>query len=423
MRSKQIFGCIGYPLAHSFSAKIHAKLTEAPYTLMPIAPDTLQAFMQAKAFSGINVTIPYKSAVLPYLDELSDEAKAIGAVNTILNRDGKLIGYNSDVHGFVALLQKSGVSVKDKKVAVLGTGGTSKTVCHVLRNMGADEILVVSRTPSDEQIGYQQLTDACKHIDIIINTTPVGMFPNSEEMPLALDAFSSLSAVIDVVYNPLSTKLVAKAREKGILAIGGLYMLVAQAVKAAEWFGYAECTDESIDAIYHNILQNMTNIVLIGMPSCGKSSVGQEIALKTGRTFYDVDQMIEAEVGISCADYIRLHGEATFREIESAMIDKLSLMSHAVIATGGGCVTRLCNMEKLKQNGFLYFLNKPLSMLFSSDDRPLTATPQQLSCIYAERFPLYQQYADRTISTSSTEIMVNFICQEIEQNKAKREWL
>lgn len=353
--------------------------------------------MRAHDFRAINVTIPYKETVIPYLDEISETAKSIGAVNTIVNKGGKLYGYNTDFYGMTALLEKNNIILKDKKVVILGSGGTSKTSLAVSQALGAGEIIRVSRTGNENSLTYEELYKNHTDADIIINTTPVGMFPNIFASPIDLEQFISLSGVIDAVYNPLTTVLVSQAKKRGIKADCGLYMLTAQAVKAYEFFMEKEADTALTDRIFSEVLSLKKNIVLTGMPGSGKSTTGKIIAKNLGREFIDTDDEIVKAAGMEIPEYFRLYGEKKFRELEAQVIKCVSAKSGVVIATGGGAVLNSENIDALKMNGTVYFLDRQLSDLLPTEDRPLASSAEAIKQRYEERYDIYTATADEII--------------------------
>jgi len=391
------YGCIGEKLGHSFSKIIHSKLMDYNYELCEIPKGKLADFMNKKEFKAINVTIPYKQDVIPFLDEIDETALKIGTVNTIVNNDGKLFGYNTDFLGLIALIDFAGISVKDKKVLILGSGGTSKTAFAVAEYLGAKEIYRLSRNSGDAVITYSQAEKLHSDAEIIINTTPCGMYPNIKGTALDIDKFPSVSGVVDAVYNPLCSELVRKAKKKGITAIGGLYMLVAQAVYAAEKFKGIKINESEIDRIYNEILRDKQNIVLIGMPSSGKTALGKIIAEKTGKKFIDTDALIIEKYG-NIPDIFKDKGEEYFRELESKVITEVSVLQSSVIATGGGAILNPENTDLLKANGILIFIDRPLDMLITTDDRPLSSNREQLKKRYEERYDIYCRSADYIIN-------------------------
>ena len=398
-----IYGCIGEHLGHSFSREIHGKLADYPYALMEIAPENLGAFMTERPFSAINVTIPYKTAVIPYLAEIDGQAAAIGAVNTIVNRGGKLQGYNTDFYGMTALIEKAGVAVSGKKTLILGTGGTSLTAAAVAKALGAREILKVSRTGKDGAVTYEEAYARHADAEILINTTPCGMFPRGG-LPIAPERFPHLSGVIDAVYNPLRTELIRRARALGVPAAGGLYMLVMQAVRAYEIFTGQKCPSDKAEAVYREIAASKENIVLIGMPGSGKSTVGKLLAARLGRPFIDTDKRIVEKTGKEIPLIFEEVGEPGFRDIESEVIREVSTETGAIIATGGGAILRAENVDALRANGRLYFRDRPLENLKATASRPLSSTREALTALYEARLPLYKAAADETISdTASAE--------------------
>ena len=397
------YGCIGEHLGHSFSKEIHNALAPYEYEICEIAREKLDRFMEEHDFSAINVTIPYKEAVIPHLYYISDTAKSIGAVNTIVNRDGKLYGYNTDHYGMSALIRKMGLDISGKKVAVLGTGGTSKTACAVAKDMGASEIIRTSRNGKEGAITYENFYEKHSDTEVIINTTPVGMFPHPDGIPIDLDRLPNLVGVVDAVYNPLRTRLVSEAKKRGILAEGGLYMLVAQAVRASEIFIDTEYSEADTERVYKKILSEKENIVLVGMPGSGKSTVGALLSEKLSRPFFDTDQLIEEETGMKIPDIFAEKGEAGFRDIEEKVIrERVLSLGGAVIATGGGAVLREENVAALRQNGKLFFLDRPLGELIPTDDRPLASTADAIKKRYEERYPLYCSVCDVRIDGGRT---------------------
>ena len=400
-----MYGCIAEHLGHSFSALIHARLADYHYELCELTPCEVDGFMRAREFRAINVTIPYKQTVIPYLDEVDEIARRIGAVNTIVNREGRLYGYNTDFAGMCALIERMGLDLTGKKVAILGTGGTSRTARAVAEHLGAAQILVVSRRAGDGVIDYATLNAAHTDTEILINTTPVGMYPNIEGTPVEPEIFTSLCGVVDAVYNPLSTVLVSRARAMGIPAEGGLYMLVAQAAFAGEHFLGTRVPREKIDEVYFDILQQKRNIVLIGMPGCGKSTLGRMLAERLGREFVDSDEAIVLRDGRPIPEIFASQGEAAFRDVESAVIrEEIAPRGGCVVATGGGAVLREENVFCLKQNGILIFLDRPLDQIAATGDRPLSRDRDMLEARYRERYPKYCGCADVKLSIGSDAV-------------------
>ncbi|MBQ3084936.1 MAG: shikimate dehydrogenase [Clostridia bacterium] len=395
------YGCIGEKLGHSFSKEIHNRLADYPYELKELRPEEIDSFMRNHDFCAINVTIPYKQTVIPYLDSISPQAEAIGAVNTIVNRGGKLYGYNTDFFGMRALILRAGIEVASKKVLILGSGGTSKTARAVAADLKAREVLVVSRTGKDG-ITYEQAYADHTDAEIIINTTPCGMFPKIHAAPIDLDRFSNAEGVIDAVYNPLRTELILQAQERRIPAAGGLYMLVAQAAFAVEFFLDTKVSSEKIESVFREIDRSKKNIVLSGMPGCGKSTVGRILSSRLGMAFFDTDALITERAGKSPSELITERGEAAFRDLESQVIaEQVAPMNGSVIATGGGAILRDENVRNLKKNGYIVFLDRPLDELAMSDDRPLSSNRTLLEQRYRERYQRYCDTADQIISPAS----------------------
>lgn len=404
------YGCIGKKLTHSFSKEIHAKLFSYKYDLKELTEDELKVFMSEKNFKAINVTIPYKKDVIPYLYYVDPMALKIGAVNTIVNKDGKLYGYNTDFKGMTALILKNGIEIKDKKVLILGGGGTSATADAVASSLGAKEILRVSRSKKSGFVTYDEVYKNHLDANIIINTTPVGMYPNIDASPIDLERFSDLQGVVDAVYNPLCTALVSKALSLGIKAVCGLYMLVAQAVYAAEKFTNTEISTPKIDSVYKEILLSKKNIVLIGMPSSGKSTIGKKLSDILGMSFVDTDELIVKNAGREIPKIIENDGEAYFRDLESKAVLEAAAKQNTVIATGGGAVLREKNIEFLKMNGRIYFLDRPLNKLLVTSDRPLSNDIEKLKKRYDERYDIYCDLADKRIEcVDEIEININAV--------------
>lgn len=407
------YGCIGERLTHSFSKIIHGQLAEYPYELREIPMGELDTFMTARNFKAINVTIPYKQDVIPYLHEVEEMAAAIGAVNTIVNRGGLLYGYNTDFGGMVALIHHIGLDLMGKKVLILGSGGTSRTAMAVAKHLGAGEVYTVSRTGKGGSLTYEEVERAHLDAQILINTTPRGMFSRQSGMPIDPALFSHLAGAVDAVYNPLRTEFILAARKMGARAAGGLYMLVAQAVLASEIFLHAHYPEGTIEAIYRRIKSGKENIVLTGMPGSGKSTVGKLLAEKLGRPYFDVDEQITEKIGKTPAELISAEGETAFRDIESEVIRGLAMETGAVIATGGGAVLRRENVDALRMNGKVFFLDRPVELLLPTEDRPLSSTKEAILARYNERYDRYVATADVVIANDGTPQMA---AQLVERN-------
>ena len=402
-------GLLGRKLGHSYSPQIHALLGNYSYQLFEKEPEEIGDFLKNGDFTGLNVTIPYKKEVIPFLDELSPAAARLGAVNTIVRRDGKLIGHNTDYFGFRRLVQESGLQVAEKKVLVLGSGGASSTAVAVLQELGA-KVTVISRSGENNYENLDRHADAA----VIVNTTPVGMYPNTGKSALSLEGFPRLEGVLDAVYNPARTQILLDAERRGLAAVNGLWMLVAQAKESAEWFTGEEIPDSRIAKIHHTLRLQMENIILIGMPGCGKTAVGQQIAQKLGKKFVDADESLEARVCRKITDIIPNDGEAAFREMESETLAELGKQSGLVIATGGGCVTQPQNYPLLHQNGTIFWLKRELDKL-PTDGRPLSQKGTLVQ-MYEARMPLYLRFADAAISNDgSIAETASAICRKLEE--------
>lgn len=395
------YGCIGKKLAHSFSKEIHSKLADYQYELIELDESEIESFFCEKNFNAINVTIPYKQTVIPYLDSLSDVAKRIGAVNTIINKNGRLYGFNTDYYGMKALIEKIGIEPKNKKVLILGTGGTSKTARVLTEDMGASEVITVSRNKSENYITYEEAIKHHSDAEVIINTTPSGMYPDCDSQPIDIDEFKNLEGVVDAVYNPLCTNLVLKAKEKGIKAEGGLYMLVMQAVVAVEKFLDNNIPQTVAKNVFASVLASKENIVLTGMPGSGKSTVGKLLDID-GFVFVDTDEEIEKRCGCKIKELINLKGEKYFRDIETEVIKDISSKGCRIISTGGGAVLREENVRYLKRNGKLFFLNADFGRLLPTDSRPLSDTADKLKKLYDERIDIYKSTADVVVPDMAT---------------------
>lgn len=386
-------GLVGRKLGHSYSPAIHTHLGDYEYALYEKEPEALETFLRSGDWDGLNVTMPYKQAVIPFLDHVSATARELGAVNTIVRRDGKLFGYNTDYWGFHSMLAKSGLSPAGKKCLVLGSGGASRVVQAVFKNADA-RVVVISRSGENNYQNLHLHRDAA----ILVNTTPVGMYPHTGVSPVDLDLFPQLEGVLDVVYNPERTRLLLDAEKRGIVAENGLWMLISQAIYAAIRFTGKSASSKSIEEIHSILKAQMENIILIGMPGCGKTTVGRLLAQKIGKHFVDTDAEIEKMAKKNIPAIFAEDGEDTFRAYETKVLEELGKQSGLVIATGGGCVTKEENYPLLHQNGAIIWLQRELHKL-PTDGRPLSA---DLDAMYQVRHPLYAHFADRIIDNNGT---------------------
>ena len=387
------FGLLGRSLAHSLSPEIHAFFGSYPYALYCREENELPAFFADRSIDGFNVTIPYKFAAFRACDTLSEKAKRIGAVNTVLRlKDGTLYGDNTDWFGFSYLAKRCGVSFAKKKVVVLGSGGASQTVQVVAKDQGANAVVVVSRKGEDN---YENLS---RHFDaeILVNATPVGMYPNNLQSPVPLDGFDRLEAVLDLIYNPMETALLRQAKEKGVVYGNGLAMLVAQALPAARLFTGEDLPDSLIETTIAAIERERRNLILIGMPGCGKSTVGNLLSQATGKAFFDTDAMLEVTAGTTIPTIFASKGEAAFRDMETEAVKEAGKQLAAVIATGGGSVLREENRAALQQNGVVIYLKKDLSSL-ARDGRPLSKDAAAVHALFEKRKPIYETFADYVV--------------------------
>lgn len=398
----KLYGLVGRTLGHSWSAQIHAAFGCPGYQMVELEPDELAAFFSRADLGGVNVTIPYKRDVMPLLDGIDAQAREIGCVNTVVRgRDGRLVGYNADIDGFVymarRLHKRSGVSFAGRKVIVLGSGGASLTACYAARSLGARDVVVISRGGRDNYENLGQHADA----GIIVNATPVGMFPNNLQAPLSLEEFPQLEAVIDVIYNPLRTSLLLQAEELGVPATDGLPMLVEQARRADELFFGEEIPIERTEEVLSGLARQLANIVIVGMPGSGKSSVGSAIARIDGREHVDLDALIAQHAGMSIEDIFAAEGEEGFRRREHDEVVAAGRLSGKVITTGGGVVKDGGNYAPLRQNGRIYRVDRNVDEL-AMDGRPLSAGRERLAQMLEERGPLYERFACATISNEGT---------------------
>ena len=382
-------GLLGEKLGHSYSPQIHSMLADYEYKLFEKSPEELEDFLKSGEFDGLNVTIPYKKSVMPYCAELSPTAAQIGSVNTIVRRsDGSLYGDNTDAFGFENLIVHNGIEVKGKKALVLGTGGASVTAQAVLKNLGASEVVVISRKGEDNYENIAKHADA----EIIANTTPVGMYPNNGKAAVDLTQFPELSGVLDVVYNPARTALLLQAEKLCIPCAGGLYMLVSQAKRSCELFTGNSIPDSEIDRIERVLSHQMQNIVIIGMPGSGKTAVSTMLAERLGRKIFDTDTIVSEKAGMTIPEIFAAQGEAGFRKLETEATAEVGKLSGNIISTGGGVVTVADNYELLHQNGVIVWIERDTNKL-ARDGRPISLS-SDLNELYAARLPLYEHFAD-----------------------------
>ena len=389
------FGLIGEKLGHSYSPLIHSKFGDYEYELCEAKEEELEALLKKEEYGGFNITIPYKKTVLKLCDEISDTARAIGSVNTIIrSEDGKLKGYNTDYDGVIYLLKAAKIDVKGMKCMVLGSGGASLTVQTVLADMGASEIVIISRKGENN---YENIN---RHFDseIIVNTTPVGMYPGNGRTPVNLDDFKNCRGVVDLIYNPNKTKLVLDAMAKSLPATGGLAMLVAQAKESSEFFQNKKIEDEEIENAIDEVRSETLNAILIGMPGAGKTLLGKEIADRMGREFVDIDDMIVEHEGMSIPEIFEKKGESYFRKVETEMLEQACVKTGLVIATGGGIVKKKLNYNIIKQNGVVIWIKRDLDKL-ETDGRPLSQS-MPLDQMYEERKDAYSYWSDFFINNN-----------------------
>lgn len=397
------YALIGEKLSHSFSKIIHEAFGKYKYDLISLPLDDLEKFTNNNEYDGFNVTIPYKKSIMQFCDYISPSAQKIGCVNTVHKINGKLYAYNTDFDGFKANAKRGGIDFSGKKIAILGSGGTSLTAKAVATDQGAREIIIVSRKGAYSYDNIELWNDC----EIIINTTPVGMFPDNGKSPLNLKDFPNCQGVIDVIYNPIKTKLVFDAESLGITGINGLYMLVYQAKSAFEIFTGEKISEDKTEEIYQNLYKDMSNIILIGMPGSGKSTLGKKIASSLNREIIDTDEEIVKLSNMTIPDIFQKYGEEYFRKIEADVARKCGGLSGKVIATGGGIVTNPNNFYSLKQNGILYYVKRDINNL-STKGRPLSKDLNHLKEMEKIRAPLYEKFADKTIDNNINLKNFNF---------------
>lgn len=404
------YGLLGEKLGHSFSPQLHNALADYDYRLYPTPPEAVEELFRRREFKGLNVTIPYKQTVIPLCDEVDPRAAAIGAVNTVVNREGRLTGYNTDIDGLIYLAKRAGVEMAGKKVVILGSGGTSRTARAAARELGAADVVVVSRHGEDN---YENLS---RHADaqVLINTTPVGMYPNCGAAPVSLEAFPRLEGVLDVVYNPLRTALLMEAEARGVPCSCGLPMLAAQARRAAELFTGERIPDHQLEEVIAGLAARTRNVVLIGMPGCGKSAIGRALAKRLGKTFVDLDAEIVRRAGRPIPDIFAREGEDAFRALESQAVREAGARTGCVLSTGGGVVTQEENYPPLHQNGVIVHITRALDLL-PTNGRPVSQSTD-LHELWRRREPLYRSFADLTAENNGPmEETVQRILEEVER--------
>ena len=431
------YGLIGYPLKHSFSKEIHSLISNYNYEIHELKDDEFDIFMNKRDFQCINVTIPYKQKVIPYLDMIDEDAKNINAVNTIVNRNGKLIGYNTDILGVLATFLHFDINIKNTNVLILGTGATSNTVHYAIKKCKAKNIYKAYRKNSKIKgdVLYNNLEELYDNINIIVNTTSNGMYPHADDSLLIdLNKFNNIEYVLDVVYNPLKTKLLIESEKFKKKSVSGLYMLVAQAYFASQLFfnnnfgkdnnlieQFLDLSNDKTkfiisecDKIYNKCLSNKINIVLTGMPTCGKTTLGKMISKRYGYEFIDTDSLIETKINCKISNFINEYGEEKFRDIESDVIKEVSTKNHLVISTGGGSILKDENITNLKSNGIVFFINRSLENLKPSSDRPHTSDIESLTKKFNERLPLYKSTCDYEINGDTDfDVRINDIINKL----------
>lgn len=412
------YGLIGKKLSHSYSKDIHNKLFNTEYDLKELNEEEFSFFMKEKSFKGINITIPYKQDVMKYLDYIDEDAKLIGAVNTVINDNGILKGFNTDILGLEYVIKKANIILDNKRALILGTGGTSNTIYQLLKKHNAKTIYKVSRKDTNgiDTITYEELKNKYNEFDVIINSTPNGMYPNVYEKPMDLSIMTNLEALVDVIYNPLRTLLRLDAEKLNIKAINGLYMLVAQAVYADSIFFNKKVDETNIENIYNDLLNKKLNISLIGMPFSGKSTVGKVLAKRLNKDFLDVDDYITEKYNKTSAEIITNDGEQTFRDIESEVIKEISMFSNYVFATGGGSILREENVDRLRMTSLMVYIKRKNPII--TEDRPLSSNKEMFSELLIKREPIYEKALDISVcNDGDVDTCVNDIISNINNKK------
>ena len=397
MAEEKRYGLIGERLGHSYSPRLHSLLGEYHYELIPLPPQALDRFLREEPFAGLNVTIPYKQSVIPYCAELSETARQIGSVNTLVRQgDGTLYGDNTDAYGFAEMARRARIGFGGRKTLVLGSGGTSLTACAVIRAAGGEPVVISRQGPNT----YEHMAEH-RDAEVLVNTTPVGMYPATEAAPVDLQELPRVQGVLDVIYNPLRTRLLQQAEALGLAHGGGLTMLVMQAVRACERFTGISVPEERVQNAISVLRREATNLVLVGMPGCGKTTVGNFLAKGTGRPLVDIDSEIERTAGCTIPEIFAQEGEAAFRKREAAQIARYGQETGRILVTGGGAVLAAANRESLRLNGFVAHITRSLKEL-SMEGRPLSQSPQVLEKLWAQREPLYAACADTTVANDKT---------------------
>lgn len=389
-----MYKLLGKNVSHSYSQEVHNSLGY-DYKILDLSLSEFREIMEERSFVGVNITMPYKQEALKYLDYIDPAAKKLNVVNTVVHKDNKLYGYNTDYFGLKYLIKFNEIEIKDRNVVILGSGATSKTVKALCQDLGAKNITKVSQSNSNH-LTYDDLSSVLNY-QVLINTTPKEMYPNTEEKIIDLKQFNKLEAVVDVIYNPLKTNLILQAKDLNIKAVGGLEMLVGQAVESSSLFFNKKYPKDTINKVYKKLLLEKSNIVLVGMPTSGKSTIGKALAKSLNKKFIDVDKEIVKKEGRSIKEIFKEKGEVYFRTVESNVIESLSRESNLVIATGGGSVLDQKNVKRLKRNGYLIFIDRPLNLLIAADDRPLSANRINLKNLYQERYNIYKAVSDVTV--------------------------
>ncbi len=409
------YGLIGEKLSYSYSKRVHELIGNYSYELKEIKKDNFEDFILKKDYKAINITIPYKEAVCKYVDCFDDSSKDIKCVNLLVNNDSKLIGYNTDYYGLLATIKRNNIDLNNKKILILGTGGTSKTAFKIAKELNAKQIVFVSRYKKEYAITYDIALKECNDFDVIINTTPVGMLNYSDELPLNISKFNNLEAVIDVIYNPINTLLILEAKKRNIKVAGGLYMLVYQAYYAYCLLSNNELDENKIEHIYQLIKKENQNIILIGMPCSGKSTISKKISKLLKINYIDSDEEIVKKINMSIKDFINRFGENKFREIEEEVIKSISKKRGNIVSTGGGVILNKNNINRLKENGIIIFIDRDVLKLEINEERPLSNTKEKMYELYKKRKKMYENYSDYIIKNNNDlDETINEVLEVIE---------
>lgn len=413
-------GLLGEHLGHSYSKIIHETLMDYQYDLMEMNREQLDQFLKEKKFDAVNVTIPYKQTVMPYLDVIDEKAKRIGAVNTIVNEAGQLKGYNTDYYGFLKMLHLNGIEIAGRKVLVLGDGGAAKAVVCALQDEKVKEIIKVKSRISSSTITYPECYANHTDAQVIINTSPVGMYPQVNACPIDLSYFEQLESVVDIIYNPIRTRLIVEAKTRGLKTACGMMMLVGQAIEAIEHFTKTKLDETWIQQMNDQLIQQKQNLVIIGMPGSGKTTISDKLAKESGRPKIEMDDCIIEKIQMPIKDFFALWGEEKFREIETEVAKEIAKETQMIISCGGGVIKNEENMKALAMNGIIVFIDRDVNQLAVTDSRPLSPDRQRVKALYQQRIDLYRKYSDVIIENKGSLKKAVAACKKLIEDKQIR---